>query len=162
MRAIARAADVDPALVLHFYSSKEELFTDAMQWPLDFDAAVEEIVAGRRTELGLRMVRFFLSVWDDPEQRDSVIGLLRAATTSELAAALLRESLGAQLLGPVGTHLGAPDAALRMNLCAAQLVGLGIARYIVKLEPIASLDAEAAARIIGSTLQRYMTGKLPA
>jgi AcrR family transcriptional regulator len=160
MRSIARAADVDPALVLHYYSSKEELFADAMEWPFDFDEAVATIASGRRSEWGLRMASFFLSVWDDPARRDPVIGILRAATTSDHAAELLRQSLGGRLLGPIGARLGAPDAALRMSLCASQLVGLGIARHIVRLEPLASMTAEEAARAVAPTLQRYMTGKL--
>jgi AcrR family transcriptional regulator len=160
VRSIARAAAVDPALVVHFYSTKQELFEEAMQWPADVEGAVEQIVIGRRSEMGLRMARFFLSVWEHPSQRDPLIGVLRAATTSEAAAQLLRESLGRRLFGPIAQQLDTPDASLRLSLCASQLVGLGVARYIVRLEPLASLDAEVAARAVAPTLQRYLTGKV--
>jgi AcrR family transcriptional regulator len=160
IRSIARVAGVDPALVLHFYGSKQQLFEEAMRWPRDAQQAVAEIMAGRRSEMGRRMARFFLSVWEDPSQRDPVIGILRAATTSESAAQILRDSLGTRLLVPVAEQLGTPDASLRTSLCASQLVGLGIARYIVGLEPLASIDAESAARVVAPTLQRYLTGKI--
>jgi Tetracyclin repressor-like, C-terminal domain len=73
---------------------------------------------------------------------------------------MLRERLGERVLRPVGEHLGGPDAQLRMSLCATHLVGLGITRYIVHMEPIASLDAEAVADLVAPALQRYMTGTL--
>lgn len=161
VRSIARAAKVDPALPLHFYGSKDNLFVAAMEWPFDFGDAIERIVDGRRSELGLRLARFFISIWDDPVSRQPIAGLLRSATTSEEAAQLLRETIADRLLGEVGKRLDDPDAPLRMSLCASQLVGLGVARYIVGLEPLASLSPDATARLLAPTLQRYLTGPLP-
>jgi AcrR family transcriptional regulator len=161
VRSIASAAGVDPALVIHFYRTKDDLFVEAMQWPFDFDHAVREIVAGPRSRIGQRLADFFLSIWDHPEQREPVIGLLRAATTSAQAGELLRDALGRRLLEPIGERLDRPDAALRMNLCGAALVGLGTARYIVKVEPLASMEPSAVAALIAPTLQRYLTGRLP-
>jgi AcrR family transcriptional regulator len=162
VRSIARAADVDPALVIHLYRTKDDLFVAAMRWPFDFDAAVRQVVEGPRARMGRRLAEFFLSIWDRPEHREPVLGLLRAATTSTAAAELLRDALGRRLLGPIGEHLDTPDAPLRMSLCGAQLVGLGTARYIVKVEPLASMTPEAVAGVIGPVLQRYLTGRLPA
>lgn len=110
--------------------------------------------------MGHRLARFFTTVWDDPDQRAPVLGMLRAATTSELAAALLRESLATHVLGPVAARLDQPDAALRMSLCGAHLVGVGIARYIVRLEPIASMDTDELVELVGPVFQRYLFGKL--
>lgn len=160
VRAIAKAAGVDPALPLHFYGSKDRLFQLATEWPFDFDAAVEQIVSGRRSQLGHRLVTFFLSIWDDEELRDPVVAVLRAAATSAEAAATLRETFGKRLLGAVGERLGSPDAPLRMSLCASQLVGLGVARYIIELEPLASMTPGEVASAVAPTLQRYMTGSL--
>lgn len=162
VRAIANAADVDPALVIHFYKSKDDLFVAAMEWPFDFDEAVRRIVDGPRSRIGRRLADFFLSIWDRPETREPVVGLLRAATTSPQAAELLRDALGRRLLGPIGEHLDRPDAALRMTLCGSTLVGLGTARYIVQVEPLASMEPHAVAAVVAPTLQRYLTGPLPA
>jgi AcrR family transcriptional regulator len=162
VRAIASAAGVDPALVLHFYKTKDDLFVAAMQWPFDFEQAVDQIVSGPRSRMGLRLAEFFLSIWGHPEQREPVVGLLRAATTSAVASDLLRDALGRRLLDPIGEHLGGRDAQLRMSLCGSQLVGLGLARYIVKVEPLASMRPEAVVRAVAPTLQRYLTGPSPA
>jgi AcrR family transcriptional regulator len=162
IRSIASAADVDPALVLHFYKSKDDLFVAAMRWPFDFEQAVEEIAGGPRGRIGQRLADFFLSIWDQPEQREPVVGLLRAATTSEQAAELLRDALGRRLLGPIGERIDCEHAALRTSLCGSQLVGLGIARYVVKVEPLASLPPQHVAALIAPTLQRYLTGPVPA
>jgi AcrR family transcriptional regulator len=139
IRAIARDADVDPALVLHFFGSKAFLFAAAMRWPFDTEAAVEAVVSGPRSELGARLAAFFLSIWEDPRQREPLMTVF---------------------LGPLGTRLGASDAELRMSLCSAQLIGLGTARYIVGFEPLASLAPERVVELVGPALQRYMTEDL--
>jgi AcrR family transcriptional regulator len=162
IRSIATVADVDPALVLHFYKTKDDLFVAAMEWPFDFERAVEEIASGPRTRVGRRLADFFLSIWDHPEQREPVVGLLRTATTSEQAAELLRDALGRRLLVPLGERIGCDHAALRTSLCGSQLVGLGIARYVVKLEPLASMPAHHVAALIAPALQRYLAGPMPA
>ena len=160
VRGIARAADVDPALVLHYFGSKAALFAAALEIPFEAEEVVERIVKGPRAQLGRRLVRFFLSIWEDPSRREALMAMLRAATTSPDAADLLRERIGERVLRPVGEHLGGHDAALRMSLCASHLVGLGITRYIVHIEPIASLDVDELADLVAPALQRYMTGRL--
>jgi AcrR family transcriptional regulator len=158
IRAIAREAGVDPALVLHFFGSKAVLFTAAMSWPFDTEAAVEEVLDGPRSQLGERLAAFFLSIWEDPQRREPIMVMLRAATTNDQAAELLRESLMNLFLGPLGERLETPEAPLRMSLCSAQLIGLGTARYIVAFEPLASLEPERIVALVGPVLQRYMTG----
>jgi AcrR family transcriptional regulator len=160
VRGIARKAEVDPALVLHYFGSKPALFAEALEIPFERGEIIERVVLGPRDELGRRLALFFLSIWDDPARRQPIMGMLRAATTSADAADLLRERVGEQVLRPVGEHLGVPDAALRMSLCAAHLVGIGITRYIVHIEPIASLEPEQLADLISPALQRYLTGSL--
>jgi AcrR family transcriptional regulator len=160
IRAIAGDAGVDPALVLHFFASKKVLFTAAMSWPFDTDAAVEEVASGPRSQLGRRLAAFFLSIWEDPERREPLMAMLRAATTNAQAAALLRESLMTLFLAPLGESLELPDAELRMSLCSSQLIGLGTARYVVAFEPLASVAPERIVELVGPNLQRYMTGAL--
>jgi AcrR family transcriptional regulator len=162
LRGIARAADVDPALVLHFYGSKDALFVEAMEWPFDFDDAVAQIVIGARSKMGRRLADFFLSIWEDPVLREPVVGLLRAAAASAQAAELLRDVLGQRLFGQLAMHLGGDDAGLRVSLCSSQLIGIGVARYIVKLEPVASMERDAVAAALAPVLQRYLTGPSPA
>ena len=96
--------------MLHFFGSKAFLFAAAMQWPFDTDAAVEEVLGGPRSQLGARLASFFLSVWEDPQRREPIMVMLRAAATNAQAAELLRETLMTVFLGPLGSRLGAPDA----------------------------------------------------
>lgn len=160
LRAIARDAGVDPTLVLHYFGSKRVLFTSAMEWPFDQLALLDQVVAGPRSELGQRLASFFVSVWEDRQTRGPIMAMLRASTTDPEAAAILRETLAQVVLEPVGELLGPPDGELRMSLCSAQLVGAGIARYAIGLEPLASLDRERFARLLAPSLQHYMTGDL--
>ena len=160
IRAIAGDADVDPALVLHFFGSKEVLFTAATSWPFETDAAVAQVLDGPRSGLGRRLAAFFLSIWDEPAGREPIMAMLRAATTNARAAELLRETLMELILRPLGEHLDTPDAELRMSLCSSQLIGLGIARYVVAFGPLATLEPERLIAAVGPNLQRYMVGEL--
>ena len=160
IRAVARGANVDPGLVLHYFHDKEQLIAAAMDVPLDPEDAVARIVPGPRSAVGKRLVAYFLSIWEDPVKREPLLGMLRGATTSPQVAALLRGVLIERVLAPVGEHLGQEDSSLRMALCSSQLIGLGVARYILMLEPVVSLSADDTVRFVGPTLQRYMTGKL--
>ena len=160
VRSIARDADVDPALVIHFFGSKAELFAEATALPFDPDDVRRRVASGPRSQMGVRLAAFFLSIWDDDDLRERIMALLRSAATSAQGAELLRGALQRQLLQPLGEHLDAADAPLRMSLCASQLVGLGITRYIVAIAPLASLEPEAVVKLVGPGLQRYLTGKL--
>jgi hypothetical protein len=94
--------------------------------------------------LGQHLVRTVVTVWDMPEIRATVLGLLRTAVTSEQAAAMLREFLSAAMLGRIAgaaADPGTPDARRRAALVASQMVGLALARYVLAIEPIASSRA---------------------
>jgi AcrR family transcriptional regulator len=160
VRAVAREAGVDPALVLHFYGSKEQLFTRAVEWPFDADDAVERIVKGARSRVGRRLADFFLAMWEEPANRELMLGMLRGATTSDHAATLLRDVLRHRVLRPVAVALEIDDADLRMSLCAAHIVGIGITRYVVRLEPIAAMGADELGALVAPVFQRYLTGTL--
>jgi AcrR family transcriptional regulator len=160
IRAIARRADVDAGVVLHYFRGKEQLFTEAMTLPMRPGQAAAEVLPGPRSAIGRRLIEFFLRIWEDPLQRDQMMGMLRGATTSEHVADMLRAALTERVLAPIAEHLDAPDGDLRMDLCSSQLIGLGIARYVVRLEPLASIGADQLAELVGPTLQRYLTGDI--
>jgi AcrR family transcriptional regulator len=160
IRAIARKADVDPGVVLHYFGDKEGVFKEAMAIPMRPGQADAEVVAGPRAQIGRRLVEFFLHIWEDPAQREQMTGLVRGAMTSPHVADLLRGALTERILAPVAEHLDAPDGDLRMSLCSSHLLGLGIERYVLRLEPLASLAAEEVAELVGPTLQRYLTGEI--
>jgi len=161
MRAIARRAGVDPALVMHFYGSKHALFAAAMEWPFDPEQTLPQLLEGGTAQTGERLARLFIETWDREASRNTLIALLRSATTNEEAAALLREFLTVELLEPLAARLRRPDARLRASLVSSQLIGAGIARYVIKIEPLATADPETVIAQLGATIQRLLTGRLP-
>jgi AcrR family transcriptional regulator len=160
IRAIARRADVDPGVVLHHFGDKEGVFREAMALPMRPGQALAEVASGPRGQIGRRLVEFFLRIWEDDGQREQMTGLVRGAMTSPHVAQLMRQALTERVLAPVAEHLDAPDADLRMSLCSSQLLGLGIERYVLRIEPLASLPPERVAELVGPPLQRYLTGDI--
>ncbi len=160
IRGIAADAGVDPALVHHFYGTKEKLFVAAMRFPIVPSEILPEIVATDRERLGEAIVRFVLTIWGDPEARATGLGLLRSAVTNEGAARMLREFVSSAIIGSVVWVAEMPDPELRASLVASQVVGLAFARFVVQLEPIASASVEELVTAIGPTIQRYLTGEI--
>jgi AcrR family transcriptional regulator len=160
IRHIAARAGVDPALVMQFFSSKEGLFAAAMRLPFESQAVVSAILDGPKSRIGQRMVATFLRLWDDPDVGPQMVGLVRSAATHDSATARLRELVDGQILGPVAAGLSVADARLRAQLVGSQLVGLGLNRYVLKLEPLASAPAEELVALIAPTVQRYLTRPL--
>lgn len=160
IRGIAAAAGVDPALVHHYFGTKERLFVAATHLPIDVAVLLPRVLDGPPERIGHRLVAVFLEVWDDPAIRASLMGILRSAVSDERAAAATRALLVAEALGPVVAALGVPDAALRATLVGSQLAGLAMIRYVIRVEPLASADAGQVVEAIGPSIGRYLTGML--
>jgi AcrR family transcriptional regulator len=158
LRAIARDAGVDPALVLHHFGSKEALFRDAMHFPIDPSAIAALIDDADRDGLGMRLTLYFLDLWEREATRASLLAMLRSALTHEVAADMLRGFITEAIVGRAAASLTTPDAELRATLVGSQLVGLALARYVVRIEPLASADVATVAAWVAPTLQRYLAG----
>ena len=143
----------------HYFGSKDKLFLAAVQAPVDPDTLMPDVLAADREVLGQAIVRMALRVWDGPAQ-PAGLALLRSAVGSEWTAKLLREFLVAKVLRRVVATLGFdPDErAARAALVGSQLIGMVMARYVLRLEPLASASPDSVAAAIGPTIQRYLTG----
>jgi AcrR family transcriptional regulator len=159
IRAIAAAADVDPALVHHYFGTKDKLFLAAVEAPADPEELLPEVLAGGRAELGVNVVRVLLRVWDGPT-RPAGLALVRSAVGNEWGARMLREFLVSQVLRRVIGTLDVPpeEGAARGALVASQLIGVVMARYVLRVEPLASAPAEQVVAAVGPAVQRYLTG----
>jgi AcrR family transcriptional regulator len=157
IRQIAGAAGVDPALVHHYFGTKDQLFVAAMEFPLDPAKILPQVAAGGIDGMGERLVRMFLTIWDGPAGAAGV-ALVRSAVRSDLAARLLREFLTTQVLRRALDHLDVDPSEVptRGNLIATQLIGLAMIRYVIKLEPLASAEPEAVVAAVGPNIQRYL------
>ena len=161
VRAIAAEAGVDPALVHHYFGTKDELFLAALELPVDpRKVLLPAIAAGGIDGAAERMLRAFLSVWDDPEIRVRLTAVFRGVLDAE-GERLLRDGFLPVVLEPVGVALGIDRPELRMPLVASQIVGLIVLRYIIRVEPLASLSGDHVVEIYAPTVQRYLTGDLP-
>ncbi len=162
VRSIAAAAGVDSALVHHYFGTKQDLFVAAIQLPIDPRILVRALDSVPLAELGEHLVRTVVTVWDSPAGDGMVAafrGIVGGGDTS-----LIRHFMVEIALRDVRERVDRPSGSgrLRVELAASQMIGLGVARMILKLEPLASLGADDAARLVGPTIQRYLTGDLDA
>lgn len=157
IRAIAADAGVDPALVHHYFGTKEQLFAAAVRLPTAPSEVLTDALHAEPERRGEAIARAALGAWEDPATRAAATGLLRSALSNERAAAMLRGFIEANVVAPIAEVTGAPDAALRAVLVASQVVGIVLARHLVRVEPLASASLEDLVRTIAPTLQRYLT-----
>ena len=162
IRAVAADAGVDAALVHHYFGSKDDLFVAALEFPVDPRVVLAERVVGGGGVEGAaeRLVRAFLAVWDDPQLQPALLATLRRVLEPG-GDRLIREGFVPVVLVPLGARLGVDRPEVRMPVVASQVVGLILARYLVRLEPIASWDHDQLVATYAPTLQRYLTEPLP-
>jgi AcrR family transcriptional regulator len=160
IRGVAARARVDPALVIHYFGTKQRLFETVMQPAIDLDRVASEFPTVPPEQRGERVARFMLELWDAPQMQPLMLGLIRSAATDADAAAMLRRCMIEGPFTAIARALGRPDPDLRASLVASQMLGLVMARYIVRVEPLASAPRETVARAVGPTIQRYLLGDL--
>jgi AcrR family transcriptional regulator len=160
LRAIAAEAGVDPALITHYFGSKQRLFVEVIQLPLEPDLVVAQVLDGPREDAGRRLAHLMVAVLESPEGRERMTGLVRSAASEPEAAAMLRQLLETRLVGPVAAALESDRAELRATLAGSQMVGLVMARYVVGIEPLASTPASEVAAAVAPVLQHYLTEPL--
>nr|WP_218063781.1 TetR family transcriptional regulator [Arthrobacter wenxiniae] len=162
LREIARDAGVDPAMVHHWFGGKEELFNACVELPAD-PAQVLGHVGELPAELrGEALLRALLTLWDSPAQ-PALLALLRNVTGSKAQAALIRQVLFKRMLALAMAGLPGSAAELERRgvLVASQMIGLMVARYLLRAEPLASAGHDELAALIAPVLQHYLTGPLP-
>jgi AcrR family transcriptional regulator len=162
IRLIAAGAGVDPALVHHYFGTKNQLFLDAMQAPFDPMQVLPQVLAGGVDGVGERLVRTLLRLCDSGAG-GAVAALFRSAVSNELIARMLREFVLRQISRRVIKELDLDpvEGPIRTTLVFSQISGLVTARYIIKIEPLASLPPDVIVAMVGPTIQRYLTGPLP-
>lgn len=171
IRGIAAAADVDPALVHHYYGSKEALFAAAMRFrdlPSEVMTAALAGPAGQGPQAGTgaRLVKAALSMWESEGVRDTFLGLLKSAVTSEQAAAMLRDFVADSVLGTMVRVTGLAERAspaearYRAAMVASQMLGLAMTRLVLRLPPVAGASVDDLAATVGPSVERYLSGDI--
>jgi AcrR family transcriptional regulator len=158
IRAIAREAGVDAALVHHYFDSKDVLFIEAMALPVDPRQVAARILDGPPEEIGRRIATVFLGVWESPDGQQRMKAIFRSIVSSDEVARMMREGVTQMIIQPVSRTLDVPDAHLRVSLVATQLIGVAMVRYLIELEPVASVDVATLIDRLAPVLQLHLTG----
>lgn len=160
MRAVAARAGVDPALIHHFFGSKERLLTATLEFPFD-PAQVLAGVGEDPDHAGAQIVRRLLAVWDaSRENRDRMVGMLRAALSHEGPAAAMRDLLSRTVLSELRGIVADDTADLRAGLIGTQLGGLVLGRYVLRIPALADASHDELVAAIGPAIQHYVTGPI--
>ncbi|MDQ3616153.1 MAG: TetR family transcriptional regulator [Actinomycetota bacterium] len=160
IRGIATQAGVDPALVHHYFGTKDDLFIAALEIRVDPREIVPSVFEHGVDGAAERLLRTFLSIWDDPEVRLPMVALVRTSMAHEPANSLLHDGMLRLIFTPLRQVLP-HDAERRAQLVATQMVGLVICRYVLCLEPLASMSADEVTGWVAPNIQRYFDGVMP-
>lgn len=159
VRRIAQRAGVDPAMVNHWFGGKDALFVAVMQIPVNPEEIISRVLDGDREQVAERILRMFLSVWD-ANGGGALAVLMRSVASHEDAAKMFREFISRVIFGKIASAVAPDRPDLRAALCGSQIAGLGMLRYVIRLEPLASADHDTVVGAIAPNLQRYLTGVL--
>jgi AcrR family transcriptional regulator len=161
LRAIAEDAHVDPAMVLYLFGSKVDLFRESLRLIIDPQMLVAALSEGsdEASDVGTRLVRVYLRIWESPDTGPSMVTMLRSATSNDDAHEAFRSFIQGYVLTAVSGVLGGGDeqARLRATLAATTLVGTAMLRYVMEIPPLASLSGDALVRLLAPTVTRYLT-----
>jgi AcrR family transcriptional regulator len=156
LRGIATDAKVDPALLIHYFGTKEGLFTAATGLP----TGLSEVFAGQQgqtlRDFAESLVRSYLGFVDSDQSRNAILALVRSAVSNEKAAAMLREFLAAELLPVIASRTGHRNAPLRASLVAAQLMGVAMLRHVVRLDPVARATPDEIVALVAPVIEHYL------
>ncbi|ASN51606.1 TetR/AcrR family transcriptional regulator [Sinomonas sp. R1AF57] len=161
LRQVARDAGVDPALVHHYFSGKDELFAASVELPADPDDVLAGMASLTAQDRGTALLSAIARLWEGP-QRHALAAFVRGSLGSRARTAAVREVFRARVMPRVLEGLEGPreELELRATLAATQVMGFILLRYVVQLEPLASLPREQAIALVAPTLQHYLTGEL--
>ncbi|WP_297659634.1 TetR family transcriptional regulator [Pseudonocardia sp.] len=160
VRRIADRAGVDAAMVNHWFGGKEALFTASLDIPIDPVELLADILPGDPEKIGERVVERFLTVWD-ATGGGPLAAMIQSIASHDAAARMMREFIGNVLVGRIVAAVSPDQHELRAGLCGAQVFGMGMVRYVLKFEPLASADHATLVAAVAPSIQRYLTGPLP-
>lgn len=161
IRAIASDAGVDPALVHHYFGTKLDLFREVVQLPVDPSVVLQPLCDVPVDELGVTIPRLIIALWDS-ELGANMLAVFRSALTGA-DDGLVRVFFREVLVNIIAERVDSPPGSgvLRAEFAITQMAGILVGRYIMAIEPLASLTAEQIALTVGPNIQRYLTGALP-
>jgi AcrR family transcriptional regulator len=162
LRAVARAADVDPALVYHYFGSKEGLLDAATNPPQKWLESVAKVWTTPVDQLGHALITLLVASWADDEIGPTLRAILQTAAHEPSTREKLRRVVEGSLMGVSKLGGDEHDRLVRSGLIGSQMMGFALMRYVWKIEPVASMPDDEAIAAIAPNLQRYVNGDLAA
>lgn len=156
VRDVAARAAIDPAMVMRYFGSKDELFARATV----VDLKLPDLSRITPPQFGDALIRHFLDVWEGPSSNGSLTILLRASASNDEIAAKTRGVFAGQVLPMLAQIADRAEFATRAGLISSQLLGLALCRYVLKVPPVVAMTPEQIIKGVGPVLQRYITGEL--
>lgn len=161
MRMIAAEANVDAALIHHFFTSKAGVYAASVESVLDLNSFIEGVLNVHREDAAEALVLGFLAIWENKDSREPILAILRSAVSHGEAADMLADHVIKQELGRIVVSLEATEPELRAALISSQLIGMAFLRYVLHAEPLASATPEMIAGWLTPTIDRYLLGDAP-
>lgn len=155
IRSIAAEAGVDPALVHHYFGTKEDLFAASIDLPIRPTELADTVFAGGVESAGMRITTVFFTVWENPETRSPLLAMLRGAVGTEQGAEILREFFGTAMLGRIAPRIGGDDAQLRVSLALSHLIGVAVLRYVIGFPSLRDVPVESLIDNVAPRIQTY-------
>jgi AcrR family transcriptional regulator len=162
LRAVARAADVDPALVYHYFGSKEGLLDAATNPPQKWLENVAKVWTTPIEQLGGALIRLLLAAWADDEVGPTLRAILQTAAHEPSTREKLRRVVEGNLMGVAELGIDERDRLIRSGLVSSQMMGFALMRYVWQIEPIASMTDDEVIAAVAPNLQHYVNGDLTA
>jgi len=158
LRSVAASAGVDPRLVLHYYGSKQNLFRESVELPMDPERVIGLVFARGMENVGRSAAEIMVGLLDEPRSRQALTGILRAAVSEPEAAELIRDLLAERILMPVARQVGGEQPELRASMVASQVVGLATARHLVGLPPLVAASRQQLIAALAPVIDHYLRG----
>ncbi len=159
IRAVASSAGVDPALVHHYFGTKDDLFIAALEIPVDPREVLAPVVAAGPDGAGERLLRTILGTWDDPALQPGLLAIARSLIGDD-SRGLVRKAFIPVVVGPVLAALVTDQPEVRIPLVASQIAGLVLTRYVLAVPQMVAMPPEDLVARMGPVLQHYLTGDL--
>jgi AcrR family transcriptional regulator len=156
LRSIAAEAKVDPALLIHYFGTKDELFAAATGMPAGLPELFGSLTGLPVHERVQALIGTYLQLVDSDKSRNAILALVRSAVSNDRAAAMLREFLAAELLPVIAGLTGSPDARLRASLVAAHLIGIAMLRHVLRVQPLARATPEEIIALVTPAIEQYL------
>jgi AcrR family transcriptional regulator len=160
IRSIARSAEVDPALIYHYFGSKDGLLDAATTPPQAWLDSVARTWAVPKADLGRQLLKNLLDSWADDEIGPTLRAVLLTAAHEPSTRVKLRNIVERGLIGQSQLGTDEQDRLTRSGLIASQLLGFAMTRYVWMIEPIASMSADDVLAAMTPNLQHYIDGNL--